>query len=361
MRKLTRWMLFLAALAACVPVFAATATDFYLELLRRGVAEVEAGRNESALTPLRLAAFGLIDSIEHYQTAQVYLVVALDGLDQTEEARQAAQRILSAERIERKFASLRFPDAIRSAFTTSARKLLPPSDVALLTTPPMKTASVQQPPQTSAKLPQTDASKGAGSSSRGAKPVAKEPVAKQVPPVEKPAEKPVEKPAASAPIEKPAVSTPVEKTVEKPAATAPAPKPVVPAPKPAPAQTKSAPPAIDVPARLAAGERALLSASLVEARNLYRELLEAGNHDHPTWIRVAEGLYRSRDFTGALAAFQHVGALRPGEEAYRYYVAVAAYETGQFDRARRELAEALPYIEITPDVERYRVKIEGAR
>jgi hypothetical protein len=80
MKKLTRWWtLFLVAIAMSGPIHAATPTDFYLELLRRGVNEVEAGRNETAVTPLRLAAFGLLESIEHYETAQAYLVIALDA------------------------------------------------------------------------------------------------------------------------------------------------------------------------------------------------------------------------------------------------------------------------------------------
>ena len=78
-------------------------------------------------------------------------------------------------------------------------------------------------------------------------------------------------------------------------------------------------------------------------------------------IRVAEGLYRSRDFAAALNAFARVGTLRRGEEPYRYYIAVAAYETGDYARAKKELAAALPYIEITPDVARYRTRIEGAQ
>jgi len=312
MRKLTKWTLFLVAIVTCVPMFAATATDFYLELLRRGINEVDAGRNETAVTPLRLAAFGLLESIEHYETAQAYLVVALDRMNQTDAAREAAQRIVAAERIERRFASLRLPEAIRTAFNASAKKLLSAAEVAMLTTPPApaKATTTSAPPQTSAKLPQADAPKRPAESNRQ---VAKE------------------KPAA---------------------ATAPA----KPAPKPTPAK-----PAIDIPARLAAGERALVSANLAEARKAYRELLEAGGHDHATWIRVAEGLYRSRDFAGALAAFQHVGTLRSGEEAYHYYVAVAAYETGQYDRAKRALTAALPFIEVTPDVERYRTRIEAAR
>lgn len=314
MRKLSKWAVLFVAMATCTPLIAASATDFYVELLRRGVAEVEAGRNESAVTPLRLAAFGLIDSVEHYQTAQAYLVVALDRMNQSEPARQAALRIVAAERVERKFASLSLPDEIRTAFTTSAKKLLPPADATSLLAPPAAPGkkATPPPPQTSAKpmVPQVDTPK------------------------------------------KPVVESSSRPVVEKPATTAPAPKPTPPAPKK---------PTIDVPARLAAGERTLAGGNLAEARKIYRELLEVGGHDHATWIRVAEGLYRSRDFAGVLTAFQRVGTLRPGEEAYRYYIAVAHYENGQYDQAKRELTTVLPFIEVTPDVERYRQKIDGAR
>lgn len=336
MRRYFQWTLLLAAISVSAPLFAATPTDFYVDLLKRGVLEVEAGRNESAVTPLRLAAFGLIDSIEHYQTAQAYLVVAFDRLNQPEAAREAAHRIVAAERIERKFASLRLPEAIRSSFTTSAKKFLPATDVAMLTAQPAapKPATTQAQPQTSSKVPQGDATK---------KPV-----------VATPSRQVDEKP--------PATSPSTTRRPDDPASAKTPPRPTPPAPKPAPVQqAQPAKSAVDVPARLAAGERALIAANLPEARKIYRELLEAGGHDHATWIRVAEGLYRSRDFGGALTAFQSVGALRPGEEAYRYYIAVASYETGQYDRAKRELAAALPYIEITPDVERYRAKIDGAR
>jgi hypothetical protein len=115
-----------------------------------------------------------------------------------------------------------------------------------------------------------------------------------------------------------------------------------------------------VSTRLTVSERALNGGNLVDARRLYRELLAAPGLDHDTLIRVAEGLYRSRDFSGALNAFNRVGALRRGEEPYRYYIAVAAFESGDIGRAKRELAAALPYIEITPDVARYRSKIESA-
>ncbi len=407
MRKFTNWTLLLVMVSTCAPIFAATATDFYVELLRRGIAEVEAGRDDAAVTPLRLAAFGLVESIEHYETAQAYLVVALDRQNEPEAARDAALRIIAAERVERKFASLALPAAIRAAVMASARKLLPSSDVALLGTPSASQST--PPPQTSAKPPVAAPKTVAEPSSRPVdeKPVATTPAQPAMPTQSSSSTRPPDDsktPPAPKPAPGQAQPTPAQSsTTRRPddSKTPPKPAPVQaqrPAqssstrrpddsktpPKPAPVQAQTPPqssttrgaddmksppkprpapakPTIDVPARLGAGERALIASNLAEARRIYRELLDAQGHDHPTWIRVAEGLYRSRDFSGALAAFRHVGALRPGEEAYRYYVAVALYETGQYEPAKRELAGALPYIEITPDVERYREKIDASR
>ncbi|HEX8169305.1 MAG TPA: tetratricopeptide repeat protein [Thermoanaerobaculia bacterium] len=116
----------------------------------------------------------------------------------------------------------------------------------------------------------------------------------------------------------------------------------------------------EVEARLAEGERALMASRLADARAAYHEVSAQATLDRLTLIRVAEGLYRARDFRAALEAFRRVGTLRSGEEPYRYYIAVALYETGSYAAARRELDAALPYIEVTPDVARYQAKIEGA-
>jgi tetratricopeptide (TPR) repeat protein len=115
-----------------------------------------------------------------------------------------------------------------------------------------------------------------------------------------------------------------------------------------------------VTTRLAAAERSLNAGNLNDARRAYRELLGAPGLDHEAVIRVAEGLYRARDFSAALSAFNRAGTLRRGEEPYRFYIAVAFYETGDFARAKKELAAARPFIEITPDVARYKTKIEGS-
>lgn len=344
MRKLFQTTLLLLALSIGATATAATPNDFYMGLLRRGAADVEAGRFNDALTPLRLAAFGLVETIDQYETALAYLTIALDRTGDATRTRDALQRILAAERVQRKFATLTFPPSIRASFDAVARKVLTSAEVASLSATSVATPSATPRP------PVETPSRGTADQPRTEQPrTATTQPSTQTQTSAQPANPPATKPADP----KPAVTIPQQQS-SAPLVLKPPPPP----PPPAPQQQA---PRIDVPARLAAAERALGAANLVEAKKIYRELLDAPNVDHATAIRIAEGLYRARDFAGTLTAFQRVGTLRPGEEAYRYYIAVAAYETGQFERAKRELANALPYIEATADVQRYRVKIEAAR
>ena len=66
------------------------------------------------------------------------------------------------------------------------------------------------------------------------------------------------------------------------------------------------------------------------------------------------------EFARAARVFAAAGVIAHGEEQYRYYYAVALYETSRYGDAKRELAAALPHITVTPGVARYRAKIEGA-
>ena len=329
MRKLFQTTLLLAALALSAPAMAATPNDFYNGLLRRGAADVEAGRFNDAVMPLRLAAFGLVETIDQYETALAYLTIALDRTGDGPRTREALQRILAAERVQRKFSTLSFPPSIRTSFDTVARKVLTSAEVAALSATSIPATPTPAPGRSVVETP-----------SRA--------------PLEQPK---IEQPKVVQP--KPVTTQPATKQPVVAEPKAPALKP--PPPPPPAAQQQQQAPRIDVPSRIAAAERALVATNLAEAKRIYRDLLDAPNVDHATWIRIAEGLYRSRDFAGTLTAFQQVGTLRPGEEAYRYYIAVAAFETGQFERARRELAGALPHIEVTTDVQRYRDKIEAAR
>jgi tetratricopeptide (TPR) repeat protein len=343
MRKVLQSTLLLFALAT--PAFAQTSMDFYLTLLRRGTADVEAGRHADATTNLRLAAFGLLDSVEHYQTAQAYLAVAFDRLGQTQQAREAAQRVVAAEKVEKKFRGIALPAAIRTAFDAVAKKVLTASDAALLSggaTAPATTATIAPPAVVNRVDVQTETRKPAAQPAT--KPV---PVQTETPKTQPPAPKP------EPTVPKPQPAQPQNTQPARPQ-TSQSTRPQTPQPQPAQRS-------VDIAGQFAAGERALSSANITEARRLYRELLGVTTLDHGMLVRLAEGFYRARDFANTLVAFDRAGTLRPGEEPYHYYIAVAAFEAGQYDRARRELAAALPFIEQTPDVQRYRVRIEGTR
>ena len=136
----------------------------------------------------------------------------------------------------------------------------------------------------------------------------------------------------------------------------PVPRPQPPPPPPPPASAPQ--PARDPAAILADADRALDAGDLAQARAGYASVLALPELPHATLLKTGEGLYRARDFRGTVRAFERAGAFAKGEEPYRYYYAVALYESGRYRDAKRELAAALPFIEATPDVQRARAKIE---
>lgn len=422
MRKyLSTAALVAALICTSLPLAAATPSEFYANLLRRGVAAYDGGRFEEAARSLRFAAFGYVDAIEPYQTAHAYLALAHDRLGESDRARESVRRILNAERIERRFARLALPAPVRSAFDKLASTILSAPELAALRgtgdVPPAP--ATQTPVRTTTTPTQTTPSTNTATRPAQQQPAQQQP-AQQQPAQQQPArQQPVvsttvtERTAPPVTVDRvdvevtrepatptqqprntttttttnppaqqqPARTTPAPATqqpVRETATTQPRPPTTTPAPaQQQPARTTPAPTqqqprvttttprpatysATELATRFSSAERALVSANLNEARRLYREILASANGtDHATALRVAEGLYRARDFAGTISAFERAGALRRGEEPYRYYQAVAFYETGQYERARRELAAVLPYIEVTPDVERYRLKIQG--
>ena len=111
---------------------------------------------------------------------------------------------------------------------------------------------------------------------------------------------------------------------------------------------------------MAAADQALNRNDLATARKIYDQIAAQPGLDHATLIHLGEQSYRARDFATAAHALSRSG-FNSSEAPYRYYYAVALYETGQSAAAKRELSLALPYIEVTPDVAAYRTKIESAR
>src|SRR5687768_1028237 len=117
MHKFIRmWALVAVLFGTAVAASAATPSEFYLGLLRRGTAAYDANRYADAQKQLRLAAFGLVEAVDQYQLAQVYLTLTYDKLSDPDRAREAAHRVVLAERVERKYAALPLPAEVRTTF-----------------------------------------------------------------------------------------------------------------------------------------------------------------------------------------------------------------------------------------------------
>jgi hypothetical protein len=152
-------------------------------------------------------------------------------------------------------------------------------------------------------------------------------------------------PAATA-VEPPAIE-PQPATVPAPVSV-PTPAPIIVPPPPPPVID----PTLDQAASLATNNQP------DQARRVYLALLNQANVSRQTIAAAARGLYRLGAFADAVEAFRNLGTFNRGEEDLRYYDAVSLFETGHYDDAKKELACALPYIEVTGDVARYRDKIQ---
>jgi Flp pilus assembly protein TadD len=153
-------------------------------------------------------------------------------------------------------------------------------------------------------------------------------------------------------------SAPAVAPAPEPAPVAEAPK-LEPAPAPAPApvaEVPKPPPIIDPTLEQAASLAA--NGQPDQSRRVYLALVNSANVSRATIAAAARGLYRLGAYADAVEAFRNLGSFARGEEDLRYYNAVSLFETGHYDEARRELACALPYIQITSDVARYRDKIQ---
>jgi tetratricopeptide (TPR) repeat protein len=133
----------------------------------------------------------------------------------------------------------------------------------------------------------------------------------------------------------------------------------VPAPVPAPVlivAPSTPPPVIDPTLEQASSLAA--NGQPDQARRVYLALLNQANVSRQTIAEAARGLYRLGAFADAVEAFRNLGIFNRGEEDLRYYNAVSLFEIGHYEDAKKELACALPYIQVTSDVARYRDKIQ---
>jgi len=345
------WLLLSAA-----AVLSASDEDFYQRLFQRGMTHFAAAEYAAAFTELRSAAFGFVEKVDQFETAQSYACIAAHRLGRDSDARDSLMRIVTAEKVQPRYRTLKLPDEIRAEVDAVAANVLTEQEASRLgvtvaakpvvdvPTPTKRPNVAVTAPREPEATPPTDPRPTPKPAAPAPQPVVPNPQPKSPAPV----------PQLVIPAPQPVVPTP------QPKSPAPVPQHVVPAPQPIAPAPKPDPKVSDVAASLADAQRAIDSGDVDRARSIYDALSSAPSLSHDAGLRVAEGLYRVRDFGGAAKAFARAGAIAHGEEGYRYYYAVALYETGHYGDAKRELAAALPHVSMTPDVARYRAKIEGA-
>jgi tetratricopeptide (TPR) repeat protein len=110
---LLRPLVALLSTLIAVPVLA---QNFYETRFQSGVVDFNRGAYARAADELRVAAFGRVDDIPGYISAEVYLAVTNDRLEHAEDARLAALKVLQAERITPSYAALKLPPDVRASF-----------------------------------------------------------------------------------------------------------------------------------------------------------------------------------------------------------------------------------------------------
>jgi hypothetical protein len=303
-----------------------------------------------AFNELHKAAFGFVEEIEKFETAEVYAAIAAHRMGHESETREALLRIAAAENVQPRLRSMTIPDDLRAELLRAAATLLTKKESAVFgISEQMQDAAAKEKPRVEVPTPTMKpnvaetAPREAGEAS---------PPDQKAPTAAEPA------PSSS----QPAAATSPAGSVTP--ADPPAAKDPAPAAQPSTLQTvapmvppKQQPVKKTIDARLDEAQQAIDDGDPDGAGAIYDALLREPRLSHAEALRVAEGLYRVRDFAGVLRAFLVVGAIRPGAERFHYYYAVALYETRSYGDACRELDLALPFIEVSEDVAVYRDKI----
>ena len=113
MNALLRPLVALLTILAAVPVLA---QSFYEARFQSGLVDFNRGAYARAADELRVAAFGRVDDIPSYITAEVYLAVTNDRLEHADDARLSALKVLQAEKITPSYAALKLPPDVRASF-----------------------------------------------------------------------------------------------------------------------------------------------------------------------------------------------------------------------------------------------------
>lgn len=107
----------------------AQATETFFErLLARGTLEYQAGSYSAASRTLEIASFGLMETLDLYQRAQVLLSLSEQGRGNLVEARAAVRRVLQVESIAPTYPPTDLDPEIQATFEATVQRLLPGSE-----------------------------------------------------------------------------------------------------------------------------------------------------------------------------------------------------------------------------------------
>ena len=362
-------------------------------LVQRGIASYRAGQYANAATDLDAAAQALLSqqqmqdyvntgkfpNLDRFETALVYLTLAQSKLGHTAQAREAVLRLQTAERIDASYAQLPL-GADAAEFESTAAKLVPGFSVknagkVAQTTPPAATTVAES-------APTTPAVSTTNPPATTPAPVVQASVI-PAPPAPKP--KPAAAPAQTATSEKLTVQPTlaserndrqqtIDALVEQERARLQkeaddriaaiqrdADERIAQAQKAAAAQIAAmqAQNRTNYLLSLRQADAMAATGKTDQANDIYNTVVTSSDVAREIVAEAAVGLYRTGAFRSAATAFRKLVPYGRGEEDLRYYNAVSLYETGEYDEAKKELACALPYIQVTADVTRYRQKIEN--
>jgi tetratricopeptide (TPR) repeat protein len=331
----------IALLAGCLLLAQAPAVTPD-DLLARGRASYQSGRYADAINDLRAAAdailtpeqmqtyvnSGKFESLPKFETAVIYLAMSYAKLGRDAEAREQIQRLALAETIAPTYATLSLGPDLADFENLRSR-------VAAGVSLPVQTARTPTPTQTTTLTPeqQRELEQRIAAARAEFEKEAEQRIAAARAEIEKEAQQRIA-------VERAAIERETQAQIDAIRAAA--------------AQEVSR----ATVATVRRAEGMALAGDVENANAMYARLMNAPNAPRDLLAAVAAGFYRTGDYADALRAFQKLGTFARGEEDLRYYKAVALYETGRYVEAKKELECALPFIEMTDEVNRYREKIE---
>jgi tetratricopeptide (TPR) repeat protein len=303
------------------------AQSFYDIRFETGLAEFSQSQYASAIDPLRVAAFGYVDDIARYETAEIYLALAYDKLNRDGDARLAAAKVVQAEQIRPSYSSLSLPSPIRTTFNALLPGLISRDELAKIPAfAPLSTESVaRRPASTKVPMPSKAPNVAVTVTEKGEKP-----------------EPPPSKPIPAAPVPNP------------PPAPVPLP-PAIPIPLPVTPPPPSTPPSVIE--QIAAADRMVASGNVVGARTELRRIVAMPNLQRDEQQSLARSLSQAALYAESSAQYRKTYPLKPGEESHMFYEAVNRYELGDYRLARDLITRALPALPKTPEILGYRDRI----